>query len=208
MPGVERLAAQAQFVERAARHQVLQHAQYLRRKYADLDLRQPEHRALAGHRQVAHRHQAHAARHAGAVDARHQRHGGLARAPQQVGQALRGFGIVESEGLAGLQVGAGTEGLLACARDHHGPDRVIALRLFDAGKQAVQHRGADRIAPLRPVDGQPQHGPADFVQQFGVHARSPVAEAVAEAVVGSVGAAAAGSRDAPQAISASICASP
>ena len=70
----ERFAGDAHLDQLAPRDQVLQHTEYLRRKHANLDFRQTKHHVGCGHSQVTHAHQAHATRHAGAVDPRHQGH--------------------------------------------------------------------------------------------------------------------------------------
>ena len=75
----DRFAGDAHLGQDAARQQLVEHAEHLGREQADLDLGQAEDRLGRGHRHVAHRHHAHAAGHAGAVDAGDQRHGGLAR---------------------------------------------------------------------------------------------------------------------------------
>ena len=113
--GIDRVARQAQLREKALRHLRLQHGEHLHREHADLRLGQAEDRVRRGDGEIAHREQAHAAGHAGAVDARDEGHGERAGRAQQVRIGVGRCRVVELEGI-GAQVGAGAEGLVARRR--------------------------------------------------------------------------------------------
>jgi hypothetical protein len=83
--GVDGLAREAPFVQQPWRHEVLQHAEHLKGKQADLDLGQAEQRVLGADRHVRHAQQAHATSHAGAVDAGDDGQLAMVRFAQQVG---------------------------------------------------------------------------------------------------------------------------
>ena len=104
---------------------------------------------------------------AGAVDARDQRDIELTREAKQVGDALRGLGVVELEGLAGGQVGTGAKGLLARTGQHDGAQTAILVGGDQHLGQALQDHRADGVAARFAVDGEPQHAALLAAVQFG-----------------------------------------
>ncbi len=145
------------------RHLGLQHREHLHRKHAHLGLGQPEDRVRGGDGEVAHRQQAHAARHARAVDPRDEGHVERARRAQQVGIGAGRRRVVERKGIR-AQVGAGAERLVARAGEHDGADRLVRPGAIQGFLQGADHFRVERIPTLRAVDGENQPGvlPACF----------------------------------------------
>src|SRR5690606_30391320 len=165
----DRLAGDAQHVEFASYVDVLQDGQHLCWKETDLHFRQPEAGLAAGDSHVAHGQQAHAARHASAVDARDERYGTGLRLAKDIGEGGAGFRIIELERGTGLQVGARAKGGVARAGDHQRPDVAIGIGLVDGVEQALYDVLIDGVASLGPVDGGPHDVVAGVDNEFVVH---------------------------------------
>jgi len=105
-----------------------------------LDLGQAKHRVPTRHRHIAHRQQAHAARHARTVDPRNQRNVAGARRAQHPRQVALGFGVVGGERVGGLQIGTRAKRFRARAGDDDGADALLLRRMDGVcrgGQQAV-----------------------------------------------------------------------
>ncbi len=145
---------------------MLQHAQHLGREHAHFDFGQAKHRVARRHRHVAHRQQAHATGHAGAVDAGNQRHVTGTRGAQQLCQVTMRLGIVGGKGLGRLQISAGAKGLDTGPGDNDGAQVALALGRRNCLRHAGQHAVAHGVAPFFARDRQPQHRAALFHAQF------------------------------------------
>src|SRR5438445_12053404 len=71
--------------------------------------------------------------------------------------------MIHRESRAGiLQIGAGAERLVARARQHDDADVLVVMRLAIALCDTGDHIAVQRVALLRPVDGDPERLPALF----------------------------------------------
>ncbi|MCY1561061.1 hypothetical protein D9M68_982740 [compost metagenome] len=74
--------------------------------------------------------------------------------------------MVEPERGAALQVGTGAEGTRAGAGDDHRAHGAVGVGTGQCRRECREHAGADGVAALLAVDGEPHHGPAHFLAQF------------------------------------------
>ncbi len=135
----------------------------------DVDLGRAEHGVVGRHHQVAGQGQAHAA---GQREPVHPGDGRLAEIPQVPEQGGHlAAAVVQVEvarpGRHPGEIGAGAEGLVARAGDHHDPCLGIGSDLGQPGPHLGQHRPRQGVATLGPVDREPGDAVGQLVAQLG-----------------------------------------
>ena len=158
---VERLAGQRPFVDQPRRRDRLQQAQHLHREHADLHLGQAEDDVIGRDRHVGHAQQAHAAGHADAADPRDRGLGGVLRQPQQIGVIDIRPGKIHRERRAGVRRSAPAQNALSPAPvSTMTRTSLVVMRLAIAAGDAGDDVAVERVALVRPVDGDPERLPA------------------------------------------------
>ena len=153
----------------------------VRRLMFDIDRQLPSVRAIGkpnfavcgADAQVAAGRDARAAAGAGAGDRGDRRHPAaleVAENPVDAGLVLERV-LRRLEGAELRDVGAGRERLVAGAGEDHDLDRGIVVHLAADLGHALVHREGERIARLRPVEGDAGNPVADLIEEIGVYRR-------------------------------------
>ena len=144
------------------------HAAAIDQRDAEAPAEHPEHRIRRHHPQVGEQRQLEPAGHRVAFDGGDQRLAQLHPARPHRAVALRLQAVAAFAAFGhGVQVGAGTEGPAAAGEDRDACLRVL-LELTQRGAQRVGGGAVDRVARLRPVEGDDGYR----VQPFDDHAHA------------------------------------
>ena len=144
--GCNGLARQAHLVEHPPGQQMVQNSQNLRRKDPNLDLRQGKRCRFRRDGHVAHGHQSHAARKAGAIDARNNGNGQLPRPAEKISSRHVRIRAVYCKRIAGLQIATGAKRLAARTGQNNRTGTPVVLGAIQSLANAVEHGRTDRVA--------------------------------------------------------------